>query len=61
MPAFTKREKHVAVIFIVVIGLIFAFGNHLQSIEGAEHFFLLLFVLPLGAYIATDPERRQAK
>ena len=56
---FTRREKHVAVVFTLSILLMLLFGKRLPDNEIYEYVWLIFFVVPLGIYIATDPERRK--
>jgi hypothetical protein len=58
MTAFTRREKHVLVVFALTLLAILLFHIEQQTINDYELLWLLLYVLPLGAYIATDPERK---
>lgn len=56
---FTRREKHVAIIGALSV-LIIIFSNVDQStLNGYELLWLLFFVVPIGIYIITDPERRK--
>lgn len=55
MPAFTKREKIVASILLLLGLLIFLFPQMLDP--DYEMLYLLFIVVPLGALIATDKER----
>ena len=55
-PGFTKREQLALVAFAVL--LLAAFFTPQQVIIDWEWALLLFVVVPLGFYIATDPERR---
>lgn len=55
----TRREKHF-LIAAALIALYFVF-NPARIPEDQEIFYLLFIVVPLGFYLATDPERRKAK
>lgn len=57
----TKREKHFIVIVSIAGILIMLFGGKIPYFDGAELLYLSFFVLPLGIYIATDPERRKVE
>ena len=59
MDIFTRREKIVVGLFLVLLLAFFIFPALLNP--DYEILYLLLIVVPLGLLIATDPERRQAK
>jgi hypothetical protein len=54
---FTRREKHVAVIMLLFLLGVLAFGNRLPDNDIYEYLVLIFVVAPVGFYIATDPER----
>lgn len=56
---FTRREKIVVGLFLVLLLAFFIFPALLNP--DYEILYLLLIVVPVGLLIATDPERRQAK
>lgn len=56
---FTRREKHVLIISLLALLGIFLSGSSQQEIEEFALAWLFFFVVPLGIYIVTDPERRQ--
>lgn len=55
---FTRREKHVIVLLCITVISIIASGVDQQTLNDYEILFMFLFVVPVGIYIATDPERR---
>jgi len=57
MPTLTRRETHVIIILVVSTILLMLSGVDQQTLNDYEYPFLVFYVLPLGAYIATDPER----
>jgi hypothetical protein len=57
----TKREKHVAIIMLLFLLGMLAFGNRLPDNDIYEYLVLIFIVAPIGFYIATDPERRISK
>lgn len=58
LDIFTRREKHVIVLMCITVILIIFSGVDQQTLNDYEMLFMLLFVVPIGVYIATDPERR---
>ena len=55
---FTRREKIVVGLFLVLLLAFFVFPALLNP--DYEILYLLLIVVPVGLLIATDPERRNA-
>ena len=55
---FTRREKHVIVLMCITVILIIFSGIDQQTLNDYEILFMFLFVVPIGIYIATDPQRR---
>ena len=55
---FTRREKIVVGLFLVLLLAFFIFPALLNP--DYEILYLLLIVVPVGLLIATDPERRNA-
>lgn len=53
----TRREKHF-LIAAALIALYFVF-NPARIPEDQEIFYLLFIVVPLGFYLATDPEHKK--
>lgn len=58
MDIFTRREKIVVGLFLVLLLAFFIFPALLNP--DYEILYLLLIVVPVGLLIATDPERRNA-
>jgi len=58
---FTRREKHVLVVFILTGLALLPFHIEQQTLNDYELLWLFFYVMPLGVYIATDPERRTIK
>lgn len=56
---FTRREKIVVGLFLVLLLAFFVFPALLNP--DYEILYMLLIVVPVGLLIATDPERRQAR
>lgn len=56
---FTRREKIVVGLFLVVLLAFFLFPALLNS--DYEMLYMLLIVVPAGLLIATDPERSPSK
>lgn len=63
MNLFTRREKHVLIIVVLTLAVLFwAFIKSLidqQTLEDWALVWLILYVLPLGIYLLTDRERRE--
>ncbi len=55
----TRREGHVLVIMALAVLLLVITGIDQQTLNDHEYLGLFFFVLPIGLYIATDPERRK--
>lgn len=55
---FTRREKHVLIIAAITIVIIVASSVDQETLNQYEYLWLLLYVLPLGLYIATDSDRK---
>jgi len=53
----TRREAIAFGIVVVIVAVVFLAGPRI--LENWEMAFLVFIVLPLGIYIATDPERRK--
>ena len=58
MDFFTRRERHVLVVLTLTLVALLLFHIEPQNLTDYELLWLLFYVMPLGAYIATDPERR---
>jgi hypothetical protein len=53
----TRREKHLLIAAALIV-LYFVF-NPARIPEDQEIFYLLVIVVPLGFYLATDPEHKR--
>lgn len=53
MDIFTRREKNILPIIVIVVVFLLMDPKAFSDWEIA---WLIFFVMPLGAYIATDPE-----
>jgi hypothetical protein len=56
---FTRREKHVTMLLCLSVLFIIFFGEYLPSNDIYQYLWLIFFVVPLGIYVATDPERKK--
>ena len=55
----TRREKHVLFIAALILLIMIIIRPSQAAVLQVELFYLFLVVLPLGFYLALDPERRR--
>lgn len=55
----TRRETHVCIVSVIAFLAILLSGVSQEQLNEYELAGLFFFVLPLGVYILTDPERRE--
>jgi hypothetical protein len=58
MNIFTRREKHVAWFAGITVILIILSGVDQSTLNAYEIPFMFFVVVPIGIYIAIDPERK---
>jgi hypothetical protein len=54
----TRREKHILIVAVFTLAVIFALGLDQETLNNYEYIWLIFYIIPLGIYAITDPERR---